>query len=319
MNLRIYVDVEADRRILRRIERDLMQRGRNFSSIVTQVCVRHMNESWMSHITHMNQSNHMNTSWMSHVVRVDESWVSRVTHVNASWMGHVTRMNESSHVNPSRCRYFETVKPWLIHTCDMTYSYVWHDSSMTDSYVSQYLETVTPWLIHMRWLFHILTHDAFTYVTCLIDIPYRISRLWSHDSFVCDDSLIHVTWLVHACDMPHWHVLLNLETVTPWLIRMRWLIHICDMALWHDAFIFVTCLIDMLTSSIDTFDMARGCISQNRERERERERHMILWDTSRMNASIWMRLSILWDTSRMNAFCVIHRDAFILFHRITRL
>lgn len=36
MNLKIYVDVEADRRILRRIERDLMQRGRNFSSIVTQ-------------------------------------------------------------------------------------------------------------------------------------------------------------------------------------------------------------------------------------------------------------------------------------------
>ena len=36
MDLRIYVDVEADRRILRRIERDLVQRGRNFSSIVTQ-------------------------------------------------------------------------------------------------------------------------------------------------------------------------------------------------------------------------------------------------------------------------------------------
>ena len=36
MDLRIYVDVEADRRILRRIERDLVQRGRNFSSLVTQ-------------------------------------------------------------------------------------------------------------------------------------------------------------------------------------------------------------------------------------------------------------------------------------------
>lgn len=36
MNLRIYVDVEADRRILRRIRRDLVQRGRSFDSIVSQ-------------------------------------------------------------------------------------------------------------------------------------------------------------------------------------------------------------------------------------------------------------------------------------------
>jgi uridine kinase len=36
MNLKVFVDVEADRRILRRIERDLVQRGRNFTSIVTQ-------------------------------------------------------------------------------------------------------------------------------------------------------------------------------------------------------------------------------------------------------------------------------------------
>jgi len=36
MNLKIYVDVEADRRILRRIERDLVDRGRSFSSIVSQ-------------------------------------------------------------------------------------------------------------------------------------------------------------------------------------------------------------------------------------------------------------------------------------------
>jgi len=36
MDLRIFVDVEADRRILRRIGRDLVQRGRTFQSIVTQ-------------------------------------------------------------------------------------------------------------------------------------------------------------------------------------------------------------------------------------------------------------------------------------------
>ena len=36
MDLKIYVDVEADKRILRRIGRDLVQRGRTFDSIVSQ-------------------------------------------------------------------------------------------------------------------------------------------------------------------------------------------------------------------------------------------------------------------------------------------
>jgi len=36
MNLKIYVDVEADRRILRRIERDLHERDRSFDSVVSQ-------------------------------------------------------------------------------------------------------------------------------------------------------------------------------------------------------------------------------------------------------------------------------------------
>jgi len=36
MDLKVYVDVEADKRILRRIGRDLVQRGRTFDSIVSQ-------------------------------------------------------------------------------------------------------------------------------------------------------------------------------------------------------------------------------------------------------------------------------------------
>jgi hypothetical protein len=38
MNLKVYVDVEADRRLIRRIDRDMVERGRSFASIVHQVC-----------------------------------------------------------------------------------------------------------------------------------------------------------------------------------------------------------------------------------------------------------------------------------------
>eukprot|EP00292_Cryptomonas_paramecium_P008741 CAMPEP_0113673278 /NCGR_PEP_ID=MMETSP0038_2-20120614/6765_1 /TAXON_ID=2898 /ORGANISM="Cryptomonas paramecium" /LENGTH=283 /DNA_ID=CAMNT_0000589711 /DNA_START=214 /DNA_END=1061 /DNA_ORIENTATION=- /assembly_acc=CAM_ASM_000170 len=36
MNLRVFVDVEADRRLIRRIDRDMVERGRSFTSIVHQ-------------------------------------------------------------------------------------------------------------------------------------------------------------------------------------------------------------------------------------------------------------------------------------------
>ena len=58
-----------------------------------------------------------------------------------------------------------TCVTWLIHMCDMTHSYVWHDS-----------------FIFVTWLIHIcdMTH-----------------------LYVWPDSFIRVTWLIHTCDMTY--------------------------------------------------------------------------------------------------------------------
>ena len=64
--------------------------------------------------------------------------------------------------------WYTRMYAWLIHMCDMTHSYVWHDSF-----------TCVTWLIHMCDMTH--------------------SCVW-HDSFTC------VTWLIHMCDMTHSHV-----------------------------------------------------------------------------------------------------------------
>jgi len=61
---------------------------------------------------------------------------------------------------------------WRIHTCDISHSYVWHDSFIC-----------VTWLIHM-W------HDSFICVTWLF-------HMW-HDSF------IRVTYL-HVCDLAQGH------------------------------------------------------------------------------------------------------------------
>ena len=86
--------------------------------------------------------------------------------------------------------------PWLIHMCDMTHSYVRHDSFMCDMTHS-----------HVR-------HDSFICATWLIhmcDMTYLC--LW-HDSFIC------VTWLIHMCDMTHSYVWHDSFMCVTWLIHL---------------------------------------------------------------------------------------------------
>ena len=98
---------------------------------------------------------------------------------------------------------------WLIHTCDMTHSYMWHDSFI-----------YATWLIHTCDMTHsYMWHDSFIYVTWLIHIcDMTHSYVW-HDSFVC------ATWPIHMCDMTHWYV---------WhdsCVCVTWLMHMCIMTI----------------------------------------------------------------------------------------
>ena len=112
---------------------------------------------------------------------------------------------------------------WLIHMCDMTHSYVWHDSficvtwlihmcDMAISYVWRVTRPILPltrliYLCDVRsgviicgtWLFHMcdMTH----------------SYVW-HDSFVC------VTRLTHTCDMTHSYAWPDELTCVTWLIHI---------------------------------------------------------------------------------------------------
>jgi len=83
---------------------------------------------------------------------------------------HVTYTNESCHAYASVISgAMSHIWPqiWLLHMCDMTHSYVWHDSFIC-----------VTWLIHKRDMTH--------------------SYAW-HYSFIC------MTWLTHMRDMTHSH------------------------------------------------------------------------------------------------------------------
>jgi len=105
---------------------------------------------------------------------------------------------------------------WLIHICDMTHSYVRHDSFICAT-----------WLIHTCDMTHPhVWHDPFIRMTWLIHIcDMTRSYVWQY-------SFIYVTWLIHTYDMTHSYVRHDS------FIRLAWLIHMCNMTrsyVWHDT------------------------------------------------------------------------------------
>ena len=103
---------------------------------------------------------------------------------------------------------------WLIHVCDMTHSYVWHDSSMTT------FSKISLDMTHSR-----VWHDSFICVTWLIHDDL-FADLLRHDSFMC------VTQFVHMCNMTHLYVWHDSSK------RVTWLIHMWDMThsyVWRDS------------------------------------------------------------------------------------
>jgi len=90
---------------------------------------------------------------------------------------------------------------WLIHMCDMTHSYVWHDSFIC-----------VTWLIHMCDMTHSYVWQASficgTWPICLCDVTF--SYVWK--------------WLIRWCDRTHSYVGHGA------FIEEMWLIHMHDMA-----------------------------------------------------------------------------------------
>ena len=184
-----------------------------------------------------------------------------ISYICAKWLIHTCDMTHSYVWHDSFIRV-----TWLIHTCDMTHSYVWHDSLIRISDI---------------FLFLVYTTRIYTRLSCY----KRILYMFQHDSFIrvtwpihtCDmthlcvwhDSFIRVTWLTYTCDMTRSYVCHDSFIRVTWLIhtcamthsyvwhdsllRLTWRIHTCDMThlyVWHDSFIRVTWL-------VHTCDMTR--------------------------------------------------------------
>jgi len=113
-------------------------------------------------------------------------------------------------------------RTWLIHTWDMTHSYMGHDSFIRGT-----------WLIlshtHMNNSCHTwdMTH-SFAPAIIVVCIRTHFYSHIGHDSFIC------WTWLIHTCDMTHLHhqpcpEYHGVYTHALLFARGTWIIHTWDM------------------------------------------------------------------------------------------
>ena len=97
------------------------------------------------------------------------------------------------------------IHTWLFHTWDMTLSYLKRHSLFETCCTYKWVmshQNVT-WLIHLCNISHsYVCHDSFICVTWLIHMCDTTHSDLRHDAFIC------LSWFIHMCDMNHsyvWH------------------------------------------------------------------------------------------------------------------
>ena len=99
---------------------------------------------------------------------------------------------------------------WLIHMCDMKHSYMWHDpciratwhTSIRAKCLIRTFDMPHSYVRHVTWNIpkydmtrSNVRHDSSIRATCLIRTFDMTHSYMRHDTF------IHMTWLMHTCDM----------------------------------------------------------------------------------------------------------------------
>ena len=92
---------------------------------------------------------------------------------------------------------------WLIHICDMTHSYVWHDSFICVTWYVWHNSFISvTWLIHMCDTTHsYVWHDSFTCAACLIQMCDMTHPTYLQAYFQCvhTRSYISVSQKIFYC------------------------------------------------------------------------------------------------------------------------
>jgi len=164
------------------------------------------------------------------------------------WMSNTTRMNESCRAHSHVLYGMPPIRMYipLIRMCDVTYSCV---RSLTRSHMwYDVFIAWHDWRIHKRD-----RHTSYSHVWYDVFMCFHMCDM-TH-SYVWHDSIIHVTWLNHTCDIP----LIHMCDMTYSCVWDNWLVRTCDCRIrlrdMTDAF---TCVIGI--PLIHMCDMMRSYV-----------------------------------------------------------
>jgi len=155
---------------------------------VMRVCVvQHATWSDMT-LSYVRQDSFICVTWL---FRMCKSWL-------LLWIVHV----RVSYSTPRRVT-------WLLHTCDMTHAYVWHDSFTWMS--RDFFLELRMWCVvqHATWIDmtpSYVWHYSCICVTWLLHISESCLLLWVTHVCASYSTPRRVTWLLHTCDKTHSYV-----------------------------------------------------------------------------------------------------------------
>ena len=268
--------------------------------------MRHINQ-WMIFSISMNHFQHINESSQAYECVI--IWKTFISHI---WMPHVTQNSYPEYVT------------WRIHTCDMTYSYVWHDvfirvtrphvtqNSNPEYGCSESIHTCVKWVVCNLQMTHYTHANEYTWLLThmwmsIHDSPHTCV-LWeiTHDTLhVCDNSCVisHVTSYTHTCKVhPFFQhpIVINIACHTSeWVLSHIWVSHVthmnasCHMYEWFMSHIWIS-HVTHLSESCHTYEWVMSNIWMSHVTGINESCHTYEWFMSH----VWIR-----HVTRMNTSC----------------
>jgi len=182
-------------------------------------------------------------TWLIHIRDMTHPWIRHDSCMNQTWDMTHPYMRHDSFI------YDTWLILYIIHVRSVTWlPHVWHDSLMSEAWLSHEQCVVTSHVTHVtescliyEWVMSHIVHDSIYETELRINVSWRVmSHMWlSHVSYMNESCLIYEWVMSHICTRESW------QFQEEWIVILSWgdACLIRDSLMVRDSFMRNVCLI----------------------------------------------------------------------------